>query len=128
MIFDGINGYVKGTMNLPVGTIYTMIVGPVTGVNKHSGNDASYGIVVTAGASGKYKLQGTNDVSYVSNDDSRVSVSKNLLPTEASVWTDIQAASSSSTSGTFATDYAFIRLVVDTNGTGTILSAYVQWT
>lgn len=128
MIFDGRNGYVKGDMDQAADTVLAMIRGPVAMSNWHNTtNDPTYAIVITAGAAGTVALQGTNDVVYSSNDDSRNSVSKDFNPPFDAVWTDIQAATAVSVSGTFSTEYRFLRLVIVDQGVGTVLTAWVNW-
>lgn len=127
MIFDGINGYVKGSMNVAPGTILAMIRGPIKGKNWNNANfDPTYAITISPGATGVVSFEGTNDIVYASNDDSRVTVSADLLPASSATWTPIDGGSVS-TGGTIATSYWFLRLVVATQGDGTVLNAWVSW-
>lgn len=128
MIFDGRNGYVKGDMNVAVGTILAMIKGPILGKNWNNPNfNPAYAITITTGAAGAVSLQGTNDVVYSSNDDSRVTVSADLNPSYTATWDTLAGPTSVSASGTFAVSYFFLRLVVTTQGAGTVTNAWVTW-
>jgi hypothetical protein len=128
MIFDGRRGYVKGNLNLPNGTILAMIKGPIALKNYfNTATQPQYSITVTPGATGTVALQGTNDVAYQSNDDSRVTVSADLLPAPGAVWTDIAAAGSVTVSGSVATAYNFLRLIIVASGTGIVTNAWISW-
>jgi hypothetical protein len=128
MIFDGVNGYVKGSLNVPVDTVLAMIKGPIKGKNWYNTSfDPTYAITISSGAAGAVALEGTNDVVYASNDDSRVTVSADILPAPNASWTTIQAGTSTSASGTITTSYWFLRLRVSTQGAGTVTNAWVSW-
>ncbi len=128
MIFDGINGYVKGDLDQAVGTILAMIKGPIKGKNwNNTSFDPTYAITITGGAMGAVALEGTNDVVYASNDDSRVTISADLLPAPGASWTAIHSGTTSSVSGTITTSYWFLRLRVSTQGAGTVTNAWVNW-
>lgn len=126
MIFDGINGYTKGSLNHPVNTILAITKGPIAGRNWfNSSFDPTYAITITPGASGAVTLEGTNDVVFASSDDSRVAY--DFLPPESASWATIQAPTSASASGTISTSYWFLRLRITTQGDGTVLNAWVYW-
>ncbi len=128
MIFDGRNGFVKGNMDVPVDTILAMIKGPIKNKNWfNSSFDPAYSITITSGATGTVTLEGTNDVVYASNDDSRVTVSADLLPAYDATWDTLQADTSTSASGTITTSYWFLRLRVSTQGDGIVTNAWVNW-
>ena len=128
MIYDGLNGYVKGSMDVPNDTVLAMIKGPIKGKNWHNSSfDPAYAITITSGATGEVTLEGTNDVVYASNDDSRVTISADILPASDASWSTIQADTSTSASGTISTSYWFLRLRVATQGDGTVTSAWVDW-
>jgi hypothetical protein len=128
MIYDGFRGYTKGSLNQAVNTVLALTKGPLAGKNwMNSGVNPAYSITITAGATGAVKLQGTNDVAYGSSDDSLNPVSMDFGPKFNASWSDIQTATSSSVTGTFATSYAFLRLIISTQGTGTVRQAWVSW-
>jgi hypothetical protein len=127
MIYDGRNGYVKGTLNQPVDTVLAIIKGPVLNKNWYSGNDPTYSITITSGASGAVALEGTNDVAYQSNGADPVTVSADFLPANGATWTAIHASTSTSVSGTVSAGYEFIRLIIKTQGTGIVTQAWVRW-
>jgi hypothetical protein len=128
MIFDGVNGYVKGSLNVPINTVLALQAGPVAMRNWYNTTiNPSYWINISGGATGAVELQGTNDIVYASNDDSLVSVSKNLNLDPNATWTTIQAATSTSVTGTFDTSYYFLQLIVTTQGSGVIFNAGVYW-
>lgn len=127
MIYDGINGYLKGNMNQAVGTILAQTKGPVTGVNWFSTNDPAYSItIIPSGATGAVELQGTNDVVLRENGNDLNPIGMDLLPSTTASWTTI-ATTSSTTSGTFSVGYEFLQLIISTEGTGTVLHAWVRW-
>jgi len=126
MIYDGINGYTKGSLNHPANTILAITKGPIAGRNWHNSSfDPTYSITITAGAGGAVTLEGPNDVVFASSDDSRIAY--DFLPPEGASWTTLQAATSTSASGTITTSYWFLRLRITTQGTGTVLNAWVFW-
>lgn len=128
MIYDGRNGYLKGNLDRAIGTIVAMTKGPVKEKNWHNTTiNPAFSITITAGASGAVALQGTNDVVYRQNADSPGIVGGDILPKDNATWTDIQAATSTSQTGTFVVSYEFIRLVITTSGTGTVTNAWVRW-
>jgi hypothetical protein len=129
MIYDGINGYVKGSLDLPSDSELAMTKGPIKGRNwMYTATNPTYSITITAGATGTVKLQGTNDVAIREDSNSNNPVATDLLPSTGASWSDIQAATNTSVSGSFATEYQFLRLVVGTQGTGTVTQAWVRWT
>lgn len=128
MIYDGRRGYLRGNLDEPDGTVLAMTVGPIEGRNWHNTTvDPVYSITITAGASGKLSLQGTNDVAYRSNTDDRVTVSANILPADDATWADIVDGTDSSVDGTISTSYEFLRVIVKTSGTGICTQAWVRW-
>lgn len=128
MIYDGIHGYLSGDLNVPVDTVLAVTKGPITGRNWFNFDiDPTYSISITAAAGGAVALQGTNDVALQDGDAPGVSIQKDILPTEAATWTDIQASTSTSATGTFNTSYEYLRLIVTTQGTGFVTQAWVKW-
>lgn len=127
MIYDGRNGYIKGDLNQVAGTELAMTKGPVKDRNWYSSTDPVYSISIASGAVGSVKLQGTNDTSVREDSNSNNPVATDLLPSSGAVWIDIQAATSTSVTGSFSTEYQFLRLVVGVQGTGTVTQAWVRW-
>jgi hypothetical protein len=124
MIFDGVNGYTKGSLDRPVNTVLAITKGPVAGRNWHNSSfDPTYSITITSGATGAVTLEGTNDVVFATADDA----THDFLPPDNASWTTLQAPTTASASGTISTSYWFIRLRVTTQGTGTVLNAWVLW-
>lgn len=128
MIFNGFTGFISGSLNVPAGTVLRQIRGPVAGWNYfNTTTEPFYQINITPGATGTVALQGTNDIAYTSDDGAMVTVQADLLPTDGATWTNIQAATSVSASGMFSTSYQFLQLIVVSQGSGTIINAFVQW-
>jgi hypothetical protein len=127
MIFDGKNGYLSGDLSQPDGTVLAMTKGPIKGRNFYSSHNPTYSIVITAGATGTVALQGTNDIALKDGNDPGVSIEKDILPTEGATWTDIQAATAVSASGSVAAEYEFLRLIIVASGTGIVQTAWVRW-
>jgi hypothetical protein len=126
MIFDGIRGYIKGSLDLPAGTVLAITKGPIKGKNWHNNNfNPTYEITITPSATGTVTLEGTNDVVFASSDDSGVSA--DFLPPENATWDTLQAATSTTVSGTITTSYWFLRLRIVTQGDGTVINAWVYW-
>lgn len=133
MIYNGLRGYLRGDLDQPSGTVLAMTKGPIKGRNWMSppfaAANPTFSITITAAAGGKVALQGTNDVVIRSDSGSELNpIEMDLLPTDTATWTDIQAATSSSVTGSFSTEYQFLRLIIDTQGTGTVMQAWVRWT
>jgi hypothetical protein len=118
MIYDGRNGYVSGDLSQPNNTVLAMTKGPVKGRNFYSSHNPAYSISMSNGATGTVSLQGTNDIALRETE---------FLPTENASWTDIQAATSTSVTGTFATEYEFLRIKIVATGTGFVTQAWVRW-
>lgn len=110
----------------PAGTVIGVQKGPVQARNWFSTTiDPAYS-VVQSGGTGVVALEGTNDVALRNANGDYTNWTSDLLPTENAVWTEI-AANSASFSGTFNTEYQFLRLRIKTQGTGTVNSAWVRW-
>ena len=129
MIYDGVRGYLSGDLSQATGTVLAMTKGPIKGRNWMATTvNPAYSITMTTGTTGTVKLQGTNDYALKSASGQELNaVEKDILPTEGATWTDIQAATAVSASGTFSLEYAFLRLVVAASGTGYVLNAWVRW-
>lgn len=114
----------RTSKNLPVGTVLATIKGPVQGRNWFATTiNPAYEIVQTGGT-GIVKLQGTNDVSPRSYDPNPFTYE--MIPDEGASWTDI-ATDNDTVSGTFATQYQVLRIIVSTQGTGDVILAWVRW-
>lgn len=116
--------------NYPVGTPLAMMKGPIKGRNWYDlVNNINYS--VTQIGDGAVALQGTNDIALRAvRPDEPNPVERGFLPTETATWTDILASTSTAgtTTGNFATQYQFLRLVVTSQGTtGIVTQAWVQW-
>lgn len=129
MIYDGLRGYLRGDVNQPANTVLAMTKGPRLNKNWFSTVNPAYNIVLSADIAGKVKLQGTNDVALQdSGGGDRTPIQEDILPTETAVWSDIiEASVVGATTGTFATSYWYIRLIVSVQDVGTVLKAYVIW-
>lgn len=128
MIYDGVYGYLSGKLDQGAGVVLAMTKGPKKGRNWNATTvNPTFSISMSAGATGTVKLQGTNDVAIRSAHDDRRRVETDLLPTENATWTDIQAATSTSVSGSISAEYEFLRLVIGTAGTGYVTNAWVRW-
>jgi hypothetical protein len=128
MIYNGRTGWVRGDLNQPVDTILAMTKGPIKGKNWFNTNfDPTYSITITSGASGAVVLEGTNDITFASNDDSPNTVSADLLPAQDATWDTIAGPTSSDTDGTITTSYWYLRLRITTQGDGVVTNAWVYW-
>src|ERR1051326_1953966 len=127
MIYNGRSGYVSGNLNQPVNTVLASMRGPVQGRNWYATTiNPTYSIIISSGAGGAVKLQGTNDVAVRQGFDD-CSVALDTLPTDGASWTDIQGATSTTVSGSVSASYQFLRLIITTQGTGYINRALVKW-
>lgn len=131
MIYDGIRGYISGDMNQAADTVLIITKGPIKGRNwNYAGTDPSYGIVITAAATGTVILEGTNDVAIRDDTGGELNpIEKDLLPTEGASWDTIHAATGVSVTGTFSTEYQFLRLRIATQGSAGdyVTRAFVRW-
>jgi hypothetical protein len=129
MIFSGKTGYVSGNLNQAVNTVLAMTAGPVKGRNWYSVDNPQYQIVFESiAATGVVQLQGTNTVALGFGQPSPNPVEVDILPTEGASWTMIATATApTSISGTFSTEYEYLRLIISTQGTGYVLNAWTRW-
>jgi len=129
MIYNGLHGYIRGDLNQPADTVLVMTKGPIKGRNwNYAATNPTYSITITSGASGKVILEGTNDVAIRSDSGGELNpIEMDLLPTDNASWASLQAATSSSVSGSISAEYQFLRLRIDTQGTGTVMQAWVRW-
>ncbi len=125
MIYNGRTGYVSGNLNQSANTILAMTAGPVKGRNWYSVDNPAYQIVfVGSAATAVVKLQGTNTVAF----DGVNLTEMDILPTQGASWSDIVVATApTSVTGTFSTEYEYLRLIITTQGTGYILNAWTRW-
>jgi hypothetical protein len=130
MIYNGRKGYVDGSLNQATGTVLAMTKGPIKGRNwNYTSTNPSYSITITAGATGTVALQGTNDVAIQDASNENNPIEMDLLPTQGATWTDIQAATSTSATGSITVEYQFLRLVIGTQGGANdyVTQAWVRW-
>jgi hypothetical protein len=109
------------SLNQAVNTVLAQTEGPVALKNWYNTTiDPTY--TVNISGTGAAKLQGTNTIT-----DRLGSFDEyDMLPTDGASWSDIATFSSGSTTNTFSTSYKFIRLIISTQGTGTI-TGWVIW-
>lgn len=116
------------SLNQPVGTRLGCTVGPVSMRNWFNTiNDPAYSITISSDATGAVALQGTNDVALRSPYGELNPTAWEMLPTEDATWTDIQASTDTTVTGTWAIEYKFIQIVITTQGSGTVGPAYCIW-
>ena len=112
--------------DVPAGTVLGMMKGPKKGRNWYDTvNDPEF--YIKQSGAGTIALQGTNDYERRSARGDANGVESDFYPKEDATWTDIQAATATDATGTFAIAYEFIRVVVVTRGTGQVNQAWVRW-
>lgn len=102
-----------------------MTAGPIKGRNWHTPfTNPQYQIILAAAGTGAVKLQGTNTVAL----DGQNLTEMDILPTQGASWSDIDTATeTTSVTGTFSTEYEYLRLIVSTQGTGMVVTSWVRW-
>lgn len=127
MIYNGRTGYINGSLNQVPPYLLAMTKGPIKGRNwNFAATNPSFSVTVIG--TGAVKLQGTNDVAIRSDTGGELNpIEMDLLPTEGASWADLATVSAGTTTGSITVEYQFLRLIVSTQGTGTVLQAWVRW-